>query len=154
MVYDNLREKVDYLQGLTKSLNMSQPSPESKLLFNIVNVLDTFAEEVDNVNSSQTELLEYIESVDNDLTYLEEEIYADEYETSDNPPVFIDDEYLEITCPHCHGSVALETDFLLEDDEDDFNDHHHNYHSHKHIGRIDHINSHHKHHMHKHHPGI
>lgn len=103
----SMKEKVAYLQGLTRGLNVSDTSSEGKLLLNIVDVLDDIAEEFDNMNSVQEELEDYVETIDEDLTDLEEEVYEETYG---------DSEFVEVECPFCHESVAFESE-LLEDED-------------------------------------
>lgn len=104
----NIKEKVAYLQGLTKGLNVSEASSEGKLILNIVDVLDDMAEEIQNVTLVHEDLEDYVETIDEDLTELEEEVYEDMYEE--------DEDYVEVECPFCHESVAFESELL--DDED------------------------------------
>ena len=73
----NIKERVAYLQGLTLGLDISVHSVEGKLLINIIDVLDDMAEEIDNIQMAQVDLETYIESMDEDLTDLEEEVYDD-----------------------------------------------------------------------------
>lgn len=101
----HLKERVAYLQGLTKGLNVSDQSAEGKLLINIVEVLDSFAEEVNCLHSAQEDLENYVESIDEDLTDVEEEVYED-----------VDEEYVEVECPDCHETVTFEAELLDEDD--------------------------------------
>lgn len=100
----HLKERVAYLQGLTKGLNVSEQSAEGKLLINIVEVLDSFAEEVNCLHSAQQDLENYVESIDEDLTDVEEEVYED-----------VDEEYVEVECPDCHETVTFEAELLDED---------------------------------------
>jgi phage FluMu protein Com len=104
-----LKEKVAYLQGLTKGLSVNEASAEGKLLVNIVDVLDSFAQEVKDVNMAQVELEEYVESIDADLANLEDEIYSDEEDD--------DDEWVEMSCPSCKELVSFEANILDEEDE-------------------------------------
>ena len=71
----NIKERVAYLQGLTQGLNVSLHSAEGKLLINIIDVLDDMAEEINNIQMGQAGLEAYVESMDEDLTDLEEEVY-------------------------------------------------------------------------------
>ena len=114
----NLKEKVAYLHGLTQGLNVNQNSAEGKLLVNIIDVLDSFAEEVNNVNLAQMELEEYVESIDEDLTDLEEEVYEEvmDEEYDDDMYDDLDDDMVEVACPHCHELVTFESDILDDDD--------------------------------------
>lgn len=102
----NIKEKVAYLQGLTKGLNVSGHSSEGKLLLNMVDVLQDMAKEIDCLHTGQEDLENYVETIDEDLTDLEEEVYED-----------VDDiETVEIECPSCHETVAFESELLNEDD--------------------------------------
>jgi Ribosomal protein S27E len=102
----NIKEKVAYLQGLTKGLNVSGQSSEGKLLLNMVDVLQDMAEEINCLHSGQDDLENYVETIDEDLNDLEEEVYED-----------VDDmETVEVECPSCHETVIFESDLLDEDD--------------------------------------
>ncbi|EAX47926.1 conserved hypothetical protein [Thermosinus carboxydivorans Nor1] len=113
----NLKEKVAYLQGLTKGLNVDTQSPEGKLLVNIVDVLDSFAEEWACMSVAQQELENYVETIDDDLTDLEDEVYdvkmVDDAEIADEDE---DEDMVEVECPICHEDVTFEADLLDEDD--------------------------------------
>lgn len=73
----NIKERVAYLQELTLWLNIRLHSPEGKLLMHIIDVLDDMTEEINNIQMTQLDLQSYIESMDEDLTELEEEVYED-----------------------------------------------------------------------------
>ena len=71
----NIKERVAYLQGLSRGLNIRLQSDEGKLLINIINILDDMADEINNIQMGQADLETYVESMDEDLANLEEEIY-------------------------------------------------------------------------------
>jgi len=103
----NIKERVAYLQGLTQGLNVNSGSVEGKMLINIIDVLDDMAEEFNNIQLVQEDLGTFVESIDEDLTDLEEEIYED-----------VDDEnFVEVQCPSCRETVSFASD-VLEDDDD------------------------------------
>ena len=103
-----LRQKVAYLQGLVKGLNVTDQTPEGKVLTGVVDVLQDIANELHDMDLAQTDLENYVESIDEDLADLEEEVYdADLAE---------DDELVEVECPACHETVMFEADVLNEDD--------------------------------------
>lgn len=107
MSMGNIKERVAYLQGLTQGLNVNERSAEGKLLINIIDVLDDMAEEFNNIQMVQEDLETYIESMDDDLTDLEDEVYED-----------IDSEELvEVQCPSCHETVSFESSLLQSDDD-------------------------------------
>jgi len=103
----NIKERVAYLHGLTQGLNIGSQSAEGKLLINIIDVLDDMAEEVNNIQLVQEDLETYVESMDEDLTDLEEEVYED----------MSGDDVVEVQCPSCRETVSFESD-LLDDDDD------------------------------------
>ena len=103
----NMKERVAYLQGLTQGLDVSSSSAEGKVLLNIIDVLDDMAEEFNNIQMVQNDLENFVESIDEDLTDLEEEIYED-----------VDDEnFVEVQCPSCRETVSFASDILEEDDD-------------------------------------
>lgn len=102
----NIKEKVAYLQGLTKGLNVSGQSAEGKLLLNMVDVLQDMAEEIDCLHVGQEDLENYVETIDEDLTDLEEEVYEDIHDV----------EMVDVDCPNCHETVSFDADILNEDD--------------------------------------
>ncbi|MCC5464326.1 CD1247 N-terminal domain-containing protein [Pelosinus baikalensis] len=103
----NIKERVAYLQGLTQGLNVNERSAEGKLLINIIDVLDDMAEEFNNIQMVQEDLETYVESMDDDLTDLEDEVYED----IDN------EELVEVQCPSCHETVSFESSLLESDDD-------------------------------------
>ncbi len=107
MSMGNIKERVAYLQGLTQGLNVNERSAEGKLLINIIDVLDDMAEEFNNIQMVQEDLETYVESMDDDLTDLEDEVYED-----------IDgEELVEVQCPSCHETVSFESSLLESDDD-------------------------------------
>lgn len=119
----NLKEQVAYLQGLTTGLNLNEHSAEGKMLLKIVDVLDSVADELQCVNAAQEDLETYMETIDEDLTELEDEVYEVDYEDLDEDSDFDeyvdeldDDDIVEVACPVCHEDVTFEADLLDEDD--------------------------------------
>lgn len=104
---DSVKEKVAYLQGLAKGLDVSEETREGKLMLNILDVLDSLADEFEQVYEAQQELEEYVESIDEDLTCLEDEIYEDDDVIED---------MVEVECPECHEIVTFGHDVLEDDD--------------------------------------
>jgi len=103
----NIKERVAYLQGLTQGLNVSSGSAEGKVLLNIIDVLDDMAEEFNNIQMVQEDLETFVESIDEDLTDLEDEVYED----------VNDENFVEVQCPSCHETVSFASDILEEDDD-------------------------------------
>lgn len=102
----SIKEKVAYLQGLTRGLNVNDHSAEGKVLLNVVDVLNYVAEEIDILRSAHDELEDYVEAVDEDLTAVEDEVYEGVY----------NGDMVELECPSCHEVVSFESNILDEDD--------------------------------------
>jgi DNA-directed RNA polymerase subunit RPC12/RpoP len=109
-----LHEKVAYLKGLADGLQVDDSSKEGKLLLQIIEVLDAFAEdmedvydELDDMSDAIEELDEYVDAIDEDLSDLEEDLYEDDD---------LDEEYEEVECPACGETVLIESQILDKDD--------------------------------------
>jgi len=103
-----IKERVSYLQGLTQGLDIGSHSAEGKLLLNIIDVLDDMAEEFNHMQMAQEDLETYVESLDEDLTDLEGEVYED-----DNSG----DDFVEVKCPSCNETVSFQSDILKDEDD-------------------------------------
>lgn len=96
---DYLYEKISYLKGLADGLGIDENSKEGKLLLNIVDVLDDFAEAIEDIVVEQEEIGEYVDYIDEDLADVEEDIYGDfdEFDEFDEDldNGYFDEEYIE-----------------------------------------------------------
>jgi len=101
----NIKEKVAYLQGLTRGLDVTDYSSEGKLLLNVVDVLQDMAEEIHCVHVAQEDLENFMEAIDEDLSELEDEVYEGVYNA----------DTVEVECPACHELIAFESNLLDED---------------------------------------
>ena len=101
---ETVKEKVAYLQGLSKGLNISDRSPEGKLLLNVIDAFENIADELEKIQCVQEDLEEYVETMDEDLADLEDTFYDD----SDNA----EDDSVEVQCPECHETVSFDADVL------------------------------------------
>ncbi len=105
----DLRKKVAYLQGLAEGLKINSDPNEGRVISNIIEVLDDFAVSIKEIHNTQAELESYLESIDEDLYDLEEEIYVDESHEDD-------DDYIEVKCPKCQELVSFDAEVLDDDD--------------------------------------
>lgn len=109
-----LDEKVSFLRGLVEGMGYEEDSNEGKLFVNIINILDDMAESIAELEITQTEIDEYVETIDQDLSHVEDEVYNIESFDLDE----IDDpRYIEVECPHCQETVYFDENIF--DDEDD-----------------------------------
>lgn len=109
----DLKSRVAYLQGLSAGLDLSADTKEGKLLSGIIQVLDEFADTVGDLEEAQVELEDYLESIDEDLYHLEDEIYEDG--TAEDGCTCAG-EYLEVDCPRCGETVCFDSDIVEDED--------------------------------------
>jgi len=106
----DLKARVAYLQGLSAGMNIETESKEGRILTNVIEVLDDFATTIKEMEEAHDQLENYLESIDEDLFHLEEDVYNDEAEASE------EGEYLEVDCPRCGEVVCFESDVLEDED--------------------------------------
>lgn len=111
-----LYEEVAYLKGLAEGLEISKETKEGKIIHKIVETLESFADAIVELDEEQLDLIEYVESIDEDLADVEDDVYEDEDEDEE------DDEenfsYIEMECPNCNDLVEIDEDLLYDEDID------------------------------------
>lgn len=99
-----LMQKVSYLKGLSDGLGIDESTKEGKLLLHIVDVLEEFADVLDETIDNQMDLEEYVNFIDEDLADVEDEVYGiDEDYDEDDFDDFDFDDYCDDDdcCCHC-----------------------------------------------------
>ena len=109
-----LYEEVAYLKGLAEGLDISEDTKEGKIIHKIVDVLESFADAIVELEEEQIELIEYVESIDEDLADIEDDIY-EEAEDDDDDDEF---NYIEMKCPSCNDFVEIDEDLLYDEGVD------------------------------------
>lgn len=99
----DISEGVSYLQGLSEGLNVSDNSPQGKVIAGILGVLEDLSNSMSDLKKDMEDFKDYIECIDDDLTDLEEQIEKD-------------DDRIELECANCGEQVYFDADIL--DDED------------------------------------
>jgi phage FluMu protein Com len=132
----DISEKVSYLQGLSEGLNISDGNPQGKIISGILSVLEDISDTLTEVRSELNMVREYIESVDDDLFVLEENIKKEQdvievkcdncgEELVFDADVVDDEDVIEIICPRCNEVVFVNDgsfDFEYGDYEDEMED--------------------------------
>ena len=101
----DLQKRIAYLQGLAKGVELEE-SKEGKLINEILCVMEDMADHILYLKDTQEDLEDYLESMDNDLSEIEEDFYGDED----------DEDMVEVTCPNCHEKVYFDSAILDDDD--------------------------------------
>ncbi|NLM37641.1 MAG: hypothetical protein GX202_05895 [Firmicutes bacterium] len=80
-----LKEQVAYLRGLIEGQEF-QGEKEQVLWTQLLNICDQVAMDLEDIRGEQEELNQYVEAIDEDLGYLEEQYYPlDEEEGEESP---------------------------------------------------------------------
>ncbi len=120
---DDLRERVAYVRGMAKGMNVNMGSKEGRLITSILDVLADVADTMDEVTSRQDELEDYVTCMDEDLAKLEGIDNDDQWveiddpdevtlveEADDDDDDFVEEVVLEVECPYCHDGFQLDPD--------------------------------------------
>ena len=130
----NLTDRVSYLMGLAEGLNLNDSTTEGKVLVKVLELLSEMADEMDQLRRDHEELDEYVESIDSDLSDMEEAIFGEDDEDEegcgccdgncedcdcdcDDDEDDEDDRVVEYACPHCGAEMTFEVD-SFDFDED------------------------------------
>ena len=107
-----LYQKVSYLKGLAEGLEIEESSKEGKLLLQIIEALEDFADVMNELNDKIDDVDEYVDFMAEDLADVEEEVFAfiddeDDYVYDEDDFFNEDFDTIDIECPECCGSEDL-----------------------------------------------
>lgn len=127
----NLKKRVAYLQGLAEGMDIDDGSKEGRILAGIIDVLGEMAEQIEDIEAAQSDLEDYVESIDEDLYNLEGDMHGadiEEYMEVECPNcgqivcfdagIVDDEDLIEVTCPNCDEVVYVNDEEFLDDTED------------------------------------
>lgn len=137
-------EKVAYLKGLAEGLGISDGTAEGKLMLAMIDVLESLADDVEDLEANAADLSDSIDDLGEDMAYLEdlclEDMDDEDEDECDGECESCcgcgDELEYEVTCPQCgevitvydddldFGSIRCpecdaELEFDLDDDDDD-----------------------------------
>ena len=99
-------EKVAYLKGLAEGLGVDGETKEGKLLLAVIDVLDSLAADVEDLEATAAGLADSIDDIGEDMEYLEDLCLADYDEDEDYDDGCDEPEY-EVTCPKCGEVISV-----------------------------------------------
>lgn len=105
----NLTDRVSYIKGLSEGLKLDTEKSEGKLIEKMLELLSDMAAEMESLRHDHDDLNEYVESIDSDLSDMEDMLFGD------------DDEEEGCGCGHCHHGEGEEEDDEDEDEDEDDN---------------------------------
>lgn len=106
-------EKVAYLKGLAEGLGISGETNEGKLALAMIDVLESLANDVEDLEANTADLADAIDDIGEDMAYLED-MCIDEYD--DDEDDYESDDYEDCDsdcsgCPGCSGSDDDEQEY-------------------------------------------
>ncbi len=101
---EHLYEKVAYLRGLAEGMELSESSKEGKVLLQIIETLEDFTDAIVELDENQMELTDYVETIDEDLEDVEDELFDEEMDS------------IEVQCPECKEIIVIDDEDLFEDE--------------------------------------
>ena len=101
-----LMEKVAYLKGMVDMAEFDPASKETKVLRALIDAVDEMAQTVAELVEANSQMCEVIESLDEDLTEVENDLYGEDDE----------EDIYEVTCPSC-GEVFEVDEAMLDEGE-------------------------------------
>jgi len=104
----DLRSRVAYLHGLAEGLDLNTGSVEGRVLAGVLDVLDDLAEEGGALSELHGDLADYVDEMDDDLSAVEEEVYADPgiIFVPEEAQVEEEDGVSVVCCPSCGEAVG------------------------------------------------
>ena len=73
-----IAEKVSYIKVLAEGLKLDADSANGKILTAIIDVLGDIALNIEDIDSDLADLTDVVDDVEEDLMYLEDEVYGDD----------------------------------------------------------------------------
>ena len=115
-----LMEKVAYLKGMVDMAEFDPASKETKVLRALIDAVDEMAQTVAELVEANSQMCEVIESLDEDLTEVENDLYGeddeDEEDYDDDEDEDDEEDIYEVTCPSC-GEVFGVDEAMLDEGE-------------------------------------
>lgn len=93
---ESLKESVAYLHGLVEGVDLDVTTKEGRIITGIVETMGDIARSMEKLEARQADLEIYLDSIDEDLIDLEENVYQ-----------LDEGDFVEVECPECHDIVFL-----------------------------------------------
>ena len=114
-----ISEKVAYLRGLAKGLDIESDGKYGQLFEAVMNILEDVAENLAEIEDNALDLGEEIDVLSEDLEAVENIVYDEDDEDCccgcDDDCCCDEDDYplfFEVTCPACENTITIDEDVL------------------------------------------
>ena len=102
-----LTERVSYLKGLAEGMKLAAESDESKLLLEMVGILEDTAAAIQELTDAHNDLYDFVSNVDDDLADLEESLFGEDEEEDEEEEEASLPQVIHYDCPHCGETVEF-----------------------------------------------
>lgn len=108
----SILSKLTSLKEEIRELQIEKDTKEYEILSNMNEILLEVVKKIDKMENNIIEINEYVTVLDENLGNVEEEVFGFEEEDEE----FHSYDYIDIECSKCHEILAIEKDFLNEED--------------------------------------
>ncbi len=118
----DIKENAAYIKGLCEGYELDTDSKEGKVISAMIDLMNSMAERIVALEDECAELREYIEEVDEDLGFVEDDLYLDGETEKENDDEDYDDDsdmydsgYDEVVCPSCGEIICVDESLDIAD---------------------------------------
>ena len=104
-------EKVAYLKGLAEGLGVNAETEQGRLMLAMIDTMEALAGKCEETDERVSELSEYVEEIDSDVSDLEEVLFSEDEDDDE------DDGLIEYECPHCGTVIFFDEDAFDMEEE-------------------------------------
>ena len=111
-----LTDRISFLKGMAAGMKLNMDKDANKLMLEMLTVMGEMAEEMAAMTEAHNDLNEYVESIDDDLADLEENLFGEEEMDGedvdldgdeDDEDEFGEDDLIVYDCPHCGHEIEF-----------------------------------------------
>lgn len=106
-----IKEKVAYIHGLFDGLHIKDDA-ENKMFTAIIDALDAIADAIEDHDEILEEFDEDIADLYDAIEDIEDAVFDELDFDNDDLDDLLDDEFIEIDCPHCKDTIYLDNEML------------------------------------------
>jgi len=112
----NLTERIAQLRNLSVNIGTKPDKAENKFMLELLYAMEEVVHRINELEAEISELDEYVESIDTDLSDMEEAFFSDDDDADDSgeedleeysDDMSFDDEELSFECPNCGCSLSI-----------------------------------------------
>ncbi|MDR2557970.1 MAG: hypothetical protein LBC86_00265 [Oscillospiraceae bacterium] len=107
------KEKLNYLNGLIKSMNITGESSEEKLFSAVTDALNEMHGILVSYDETFDDMADVLGDIEESVYELEDEVFGEEIPDSDDYDNFEEDIY-DINCTNCDRTITVDYDALDE----------------------------------------